>query len=63
MKKVASVEEYIRSGGEWKESLALLRELLASTRLAYSTTEILLPLPRVSKDLNIILPDTSTGPE
>ena len=33
MKKVASVEEYIASGGDWKESLALLRELLTSTIL------------------------------
>jgi len=33
MKKVRSVEEYITSGGEWKESLGLLRELCASTIL------------------------------
>lgn len=36
MKKVASVEEYIASGGDWKEALALLRELLASTILEES---------------------------
>ena len=33
MKKVRSVEEYIASGGEWKESLDLLRELCVSTSL------------------------------
>lgn len=33
MKKAGSVEAYIASGGDWKEALALLRELLKSTRL------------------------------
>lgn len=33
MKKVARVDDYIASGGDWKESLALLRELFASTAL------------------------------
>ena len=33
MKRAASVEDYIASGGDWKESLGLLRELLASTIL------------------------------
>jgi uncharacterized protein YdeI (YjbR/CyaY-like superfamily) len=33
MKKVRSVEEYTTSGGEWKESLGLLREVCASTIL------------------------------
>jgi len=33
MKKVASVEAYIASGGDWTESLELLRDLLSSTSL------------------------------
>lgn len=33
MKRAASIEEYIASGGDWKESLELLRELLGSTIL------------------------------
>ncbi len=33
MKKANSVEEYIASGEEWKESLGILRELCASTVL------------------------------
>ena len=33
MKKVSSVEAYIAAGGDWKEALELLRELLTSTRL------------------------------
>jgi uncharacterized protein YdeI (YjbR/CyaY-like superfamily) len=33
MKRAASVEEYITSGGDWKESLALLRKLFESTIL------------------------------
>ncbi len=31
MKKVSSVDEYLASGGKWKESLTLLRELFSST--------------------------------
>jgi len=33
MKRAASVEEYITSGGDWKESLALFRKLFQSTIL------------------------------
>ena len=33
MKRAKSVEEYIHLGGEWQESLLLLRELLQSTSL------------------------------
>ena len=33
MKKVASVEEYIASGGDWEESLSLLRELFGKSIL------------------------------
>lgn len=33
MKKVASVDEYIASRGEWQETLLLIREVFASTRL------------------------------
>lgn len=33
MKKAVSVDEYIASGGDWKESLTLLRELFVSTTL------------------------------
>jgi uncharacterized protein YdeI (YjbR/CyaY-like superfamily) len=33
MKKASSVDEYISLGGEWQESLHLLRELLLSTSL------------------------------
>lgn len=33
MKKVSSVDAYLASGGEWKESLALLRELFSSTKM------------------------------
>ena len=33
MKKVSSVEAYMAAGGEWRDALELLRELLTSTRL------------------------------
>ena len=33
MRRAANVDEYIAQGGSWKESLQLLRELMASTRL------------------------------
>jgi uncharacterized protein YdeI (YjbR/CyaY-like superfamily) len=33
MRKAASVDEYITSGGDWKESLILLREIFASAPL------------------------------
>lgn len=33
MKRASSVDEYISMGGEWQESLLLLRELLQSTSL------------------------------
>jgi len=33
MRKAASVDEYISSGGDWKESLILLQEIFASTPL------------------------------
>lgn len=33
MNKINSIEEYIALSGEWKESLSLLRELFATTRL------------------------------
>ena len=36
MKRASSVEEYITMGGEWQESLLLLRGLMQSTRLEES---------------------------
>jgi len=33
MRRALSVEEYVSLGGEWRESLQLLRELMLSTRL------------------------------
>ena len=33
MKRATNVDEYIAAGGDWKESLVLLRELLKTTRL------------------------------
>lgn len=33
MRKASTVEEYISRGGEWQESLLLLRELMNSTRM------------------------------
>ena len=36
MKKVSSVDAYIASGGDWKGSLVLLRELFSSTIMVES---------------------------
>jgi len=33
MRRASSVDDYISKGGEWKESLQIVREIMASTRL------------------------------
>ena len=83
MKKVASVDDYIASGGDWlcqkggdqattpgpghshdpggNQQKRQIHQKIIPESQDYSTTEILLPLPRVSKDLNMTFPVTSTA--